>query len=75
MILNSGESVLFMTERESEGVPQMVPIVIAQEVLTLQGEQVKHPCFMSPSRPKPGTEPKGARGTEAEEIHSSVKSG
>ena len=68
MILNSGESVLFRTERES-GVPQMVPI--AQEVLTLQGEQVKPPCFMSPSRP--GTEQKGARGMEAEEIHSSVK--
>lgn len=75
MILNSGESVLFRTDRESEGVPQMVPIVIAQEVRTPQGEQVKPPGFMSPSRPKPGTEPKGARGTEAKEIYSSVKSG
>lgn len=75
MILNSGESVLFRTERESEGVPQMVSIVTAQEVRTPQGEQVKPPGFMSPNRPKPGTEPKGARGMEAEEIHSSIKSG
>lgn len=68
-------SVLFRTERESEGVPQMIPTVIAQEVKTHQGEQVKPSCFMSPNRPKPGTELKGARGMEVEEIYSSVKSG
>lgn len=53
----------------------MIPTVIAQEVKTHQGEQAKPSCFMSPNRPKPGTELKGARGMEVEEIYSSVKSG
>lgn len=47
LILNSGEGVPFRTEEGSEGVLQV--ILIAQEVRTHQGEQVKPKYFMSPN--------------------------